>query len=345
MNAPYRPSFVKPLDFGFVGWLEETNQYLLSENPFSDETMVPAYPHKSCVQLASVKAIRSTSQDVTSGRCQNVYQVGDHEVTVDFQNQKLHEVFGAGLRHLELRTKPSTELNYQFTIVDDTIRLFKNKSLIQEEPTYRYHYLQSLFANELIGAYNNVDRPDWLASFHASAVQMNDTALLLLGDSGSGKSTLAAILSASGFCCIADDLVLMRQSDSLIYPSPLGISVKAGSWQTLEHFYLNLKQIQNSSIQKKSQSIKYLPIHCRERPPTPMPCEHLVWVNFNPQSVFKIVPLTQFEALQKLIPDTWIAHSKENAKQFLNWFVRAKSWSLSYSNYKEVLCWFKNLTH
>ena len=343
MNTPFRPAFVKPLDHGFVGWIAETNQYVLSENPFSDEIFVPPQSHASSFQLDSFEEPQLKRKPDTSGHIEHSYQIGHKVVALGFQNQKLHDVFGRSMAHLAIRSKLAVDLHYDFIIQDESIQLFKNKILIREEPIRRYHFMQANFANEMISTYNGIDNSNWLASFHASALQKNDASWLLLGHSGSGKSTLAAILNAKGFKCMADDLVLMHQSDGLIYPNPAGISVKVGSWQTLKHFYPELEHIQDSPAHKKSESVKYLPIHLSEKPPKPLPCQQLVWVNFRPQHAFKIKLLTHFEALQKLIPDTWIDPSVEHAQQFLEWLVQTKCWFLSYSNYQDVLSWFNDL--
>lgn len=55
---------------------------------------------------------------------------------------------------------------------------------------------------------------------HASAVQINKRALVLLGASGSGKSSLAAALYSRGHDLIADDVsgVRIRRNSSLVVP-------------------------------------------------------------------------------------------------------------------------------
>lgn len=55
---------------------------------------------------------------------------------------------------------------------------------------------------------------------HASAVEADGAALLLLGGAGSGKSTLAAALSARGACVLADDGVLLERRGEDVWAVP-----------------------------------------------------------------------------------------------------------------------------
>lgn len=56
---------------------------------------------------------------------------------------------------------------------------------------------------------------------HASAVAVDDTALLLLGDSGAGKSTLAMEFYARGYKLIADDItsIEFHNETPVVFPS------------------------------------------------------------------------------------------------------------------------------
>lgn len=336
-------AFSKSIEGGYVSYIAETNQYLLSKEPILDDLLITGKTLTSDCTMASVQGIPLKGEIKTSGRWRNSYKIGDIIVTIDFQDQKLQDVFGGPLAHLTLTTGHPPDLNYRFTISDKTIHLFKNNKLIIQEAVGRYHYLQAFFASEIISAYSGVDNTDWLASFHGSAIQTNGQTWLILGDSGSGKSSLAAMCNASGFQCIADDLVLMHQSDALIYPNPAGISVKEGAWRVLKDFYPDLDEIPIYSSVKKKKLVKYIPINLSDQFRKPQPCHQLVWVNYRPQSAFKTQSLTHYQALQQLIPDTWVTPNKKGAQQFLDWFVCSQCWSLSYSDYREVLSWFKNI--
>ena len=58
-------------------------------------------------------------------------------------------------------------------------------------------------------------------AFHASAVLINDRAVVLVGPSGAGKSTTAAAFATAGVPVLADDVVAVRVVDgvTLAYPS------------------------------------------------------------------------------------------------------------------------------
>jgi hypothetical protein len=55
---------------------------------------------------------------------------------------------------------------------------------------------------------------------HASAVEIDGAAVVILGDAGSGKSTLAAALSALGAGVLADDGVLLRGDEEQAWAVP-----------------------------------------------------------------------------------------------------------------------------
>ena len=73
-------------------------------------------------------------------------------------------------------------------------------------------------------------RRPWLALLHAGAVATPASALLLCGDSGAGKSTLLAGLVHAGLAFLADDILPLEAGTHRVWPVPLAISVKQGSW-------------------------------------------------------------------------------------------------------------------
>jgi Coenzyme PQQ synthesis protein D (PqqD) len=76
-------------------------------------------------------------------------------------------------------------------------------------------------------------RRPWLALLHAGAVALPAGCLLLCGDSGAGKSTLLAGLVHAEFPFLADDVAPLEQGSGLVWPVPLAISVKRGSWPVI----------------------------------------------------------------------------------------------------------------
>ncbi|HZX31481.1 MAG TPA: hypothetical protein VFF03_09030 [Rhodocyclaceae bacterium] len=58
-----------------------------------------------------------------------------------------------------------------------------------------------------------------LLPIHASAVRINDRAILIAGNSGAGKSTLAAALGARGHALAADDVTAFDPAVGLILPA------------------------------------------------------------------------------------------------------------------------------
>jgi Coenzyme PQQ synthesis protein D (PqqD) len=73
-------------------------------------------------------------------------------------------------------------------------------------------------------------RRSWLALLHAGAVASPAGCVLLCGDSGAGKSSFLAGLVHAGFPFMADDIVPLEEGSRLVWPVPLAISIKNGSW-------------------------------------------------------------------------------------------------------------------
>lgn len=61
---------------------------------------------------------------------------------------------------------------------------------------------------------------------HASAVERDGRALLMVGASGSGKSTLAALLGESGWRFLGDEFAMIGLDDGRVYAFPRLVSLK-----------------------------------------------------------------------------------------------------------------------
>ncbi len=59
-----------------------------------------------------------------------------------------------------------------------------------------------------------------MQQYHASAVEINGRAVLILGESGSGKSSLALELMAMGANLIGDDQVFLDEEAGSLFVSP-----------------------------------------------------------------------------------------------------------------------------
>jgi hypothetical protein len=71
--------------------------------------------------------------------------------------------------------------------------------------------------------------------FHAAALEVDGSGLLLPGASGSGKSTLAAALATEGAGYLSDELVALDLNSGALVPYPKPISLKSGSFALLAH--------------------------------------------------------------------------------------------------------------
>jgi hypothetical protein len=80
-------------------------------------------------------------------------------------------------------------------------------------------------------------RRRWLALLHAAGVATPAGCLVLAGGSGSGKSTLLAGLLHAGHGFVADDILPLEAGTGLVWPVPLAVSIKQGSWPVVEQLF------------------------------------------------------------------------------------------------------------
>lgn len=97
---------------------------------------------------------------------------------------------------------------------------------------------------------------DLLAYCHAAAVYREGRSLLMPGSSGVGKSTLTAFLVANGFTYLADDAVAIGENDFSLLPLPTCLSIKSGSWATLQPFYPGLPQL--PTVERYARILRYV---------------------------------------------------------------------------------------
>lgn len=90
--------------------------------------------------------------------------------------------------------------------------------LIDKSPTVRYSTESDLPAETLETVVKGAPLRLWLQlqekfCLHASAIQVEDEALLLVGAKGQGKSTLAAYLHHRGHPIVCDDVAILNRED------------------------------------------------------------------------------------------------------------------------------------
>ena len=134
----------------------------------------------------------------------------------------------------------------------------------------------------------------WLALLHAGALATADGALLIAGDSGAGKSTLLAALLASGLDFIADDIAPIEAGTHHVWPVPLAVSIKQGSWETISALFPEL--LTRPAIRFGTRIMRYL------TPPNPAadagyPLAAVIFPQYRPGAPLAIERLSSRDSL------------------------------------------------
>jgi hypothetical protein len=169
----------------------------------------------------------------------------------------------------------------------------------------------------------------WLAVLHAAAVAGPAGAALLCGTSGAGKSTLTGFLLASGLAFVTDDYAPLEAGSWRLWPVPLGLSVKEGSWPLLAAAFPDLATA--TIVRTRQRRQRYV------RPPriasAPAPVACLVFPLYQPGTGVDLVALRPGEALALCAQSGgWFESSPERLEELTRWLARTPAYALSYGD-------------
>lgn len=254
---------------------------------------------------------------------------------VNFDSDLVEKTIHPSIAHLETNEIIPPDVIYDIYIENNQLCLFKNEALIRTVPKRDYHLIQGKFVMELLSFIHNKEESDWLGTFHGSTISDGENSILFIGESGKGKSTLCAILTAKDFELVADDVSPMLASDSHIYHNPSAISIKEGSFNLLSPLISTFDSFPNTIFNKTKGLIKYVP--CKIPVKESYPCKTIIMVNYSEDSKTKLESISIKEALETLIPDSWLSPNPDYAKQFLDWLSLTPVYKLTYSNTESVI--------
>ena len=151
---------------------------------------------------------------------------------------------------------------------------------------------------EVLRASFHATRP--LVGIHGAALCTPSGCLLLPGVPGSGKSTLAAALMAEGYTYLTDELVLIMSGTHVIFPLPVSLGLKLGSWRVLGESFPTLDALPTFR-QLDGTKVRYLaPV------PTALPSKidytarTLVFPIYDPNGKNELSEISTAEALYRL---------------------------------------------
>ena len=278
----------------------------------------------------------NTIKKPTSYEFVDYYLINEIVCKVSFLSARERELIHPKFAHLV--TEPSEKFDHEFEVFIENkkVHLFVNQQFIDAWYNQEVHYFQGKFSMELIQKIHQKEESKWLGVFHASAVSNGKKSILFLGNSGNGKSTSLALLQANGFTCLADDFVPIAAENTEVYSFPAAISIKKNSLQVLDSFYPTLATAQEYDYIRLNKIVRYLPPNNADFS-THLPCEKLVFIKYEKETVLKVKSISQLAAFQQLIPDSWLSPLPENAAIFLDWFESLNCYQITYSDNEKMM--------
>jgi hypothetical protein len=199
------------------------------------------------------------------------------------------------------------------------------------------HFLRGAVSQKLFGVLYGVADQDWMVTLHSAAVSDGQTAIIFPAQAGSGKSTISALLQAHGFTVLSDDFNAINRNNGFVYRIPLAISVKEGSLKTLEQFYPELSDILPDKA-STGKVVRHLPVENNKIGfRNEFPVKAFVFVRYSEAESFIFEEIEKREAIQTLLPETWVNPDPENVARFFDWFDEIRFYRLQYANYEDAI--------
>lgn len=269
--------------------------------------------------------------------CYN-YCFNHKKISVQFSSVELAELIHPKYAHLSRKYFEEIHSDHFIVVteIDKHIALVVDGILLGKWTVDGLHFLQGKFAMALLNCVNEKGDDDWLGVLHASAVSFKNQSIVFLGESGNGKSTATTLLSTNGFELLADDFVPIDASTKKTVSFPAAISIKESLLNEME---LNFPQLKSSQLRIKDSTTNYkylYPVN-ENHLSTSKKCKALVFIKYEAGVEDKLEEISKLEALECLIPDSWISPKKENANSFLDWIISMPCYKMYYSNNDKMI--------
>jgi hypothetical protein len=173
------------------------------------------------------------------------------------------------------------------------------------------------------------------AILHAGACGTSAGCVLLAGASHAGKSTLCAALMAHGLYCYSDDSAVIDRGFR-VAGMPFPLVLRQSSWAVLQS---RLARFERAGIHRRAGAeVCFLPSNLPAGSSPSAPVKALVFVEYRPEAVTMLRPLSAFDALLALQRSGfWVEHDRESVVRFLGWLAMLPSRRLTYSSIDEAV--------
>ena len=260
-------------------------------------------------------------------------------VKIEYSNKDLRNLIDPKFAHLKCDDKEQIVYNIQEK--NKRIYLYKQGKFMGHWDASELHEFQGKMSMELTSFFHDMQDSDWTAVFHGSTLSQKNKCLMLTGDSGNGKSSLSTILMANNFSLIADDFSPMSY-DRLHYNFPSAISIKEGFYSTAKNLFKSFDKLKEYYINDIKGNVKYLPADNDELILSNR-CNKVINVRFGIDLKNEIKIVNKGQALEKILPDSWISNDINHAKSFIDWVKSSLFYDLNYNDNDSMLKMIKDI--
>jgi len=182
--------------------------------------------------------------------------------------------------------------------------------------------------------------PPCLAILHAGVVASSDRAILIAGQGGSGKTTLAAALIKNGFVHISDDVAPILIANHEVFPIPMALCVKEGSWQALRAWYPELAE--QRVYQRYGKQARFLSpgSSATQAPNRSYPVSHILFPNYRAGVSASLTPLAAAGIFQQMIEAGSVmggGFDSVKVESLLAWIQSLRGYALEYDDLTDAL--------
>lgn len=263
-----------------------------------------------------------------------MYHHNNIRIGVHYSSLALAEFLHPKFAHIA--SSYDSDVNVDHTVfvmyLEEYIVLVVDEKQIGRWNNEELHFLQGKFAMTLMNCFCNKKEEDWLGVLHASAISFNGQCMAFLGSSGSGKSTATARLTMNGFDLLADDFIPISTKTGEMLSFPAAISIKESILNEMES---NFPRLKKSKLRKKSIATHYKYLYpqvnannCVES----KECKAIVFIRYENGVRNRFEEISKLEALECLVPDSWISPNRLNVSSFIDWLLKMPCYRMQYSD-------------
>jgi hypothetical protein len=259
------------------------------------------------------------------------YEIGNKTFSFSYQNKSTMECVHPILAHLEIKNNNVSDHLFELFETGENLIIRVDGKVTADFRIGESGYLKASALLQITGFLHAIDPDEWMMTVHASGVTDGKAAILFPAQAGCGKSTLAALLQIKGYTVISDDFITIDRHTKRVFSIPAAITIKEGSVPILAPYYPELAATRSEKAYT-GKMVRYIPLLNNDRTMSSFPLKHLIFVNYSSEKKYSFEKVSKKDAIQALLPETWVNPKPGNIRSFFNWFNTIDFYRLTYQH-------------